>query len=174
LILSRALSGVGGGGIVSSVWTITSEIVPVHKRAHWSQALSVESRILLHANSETEPSYYSSPGHLLPSPVPCWVDCSAVRTSAVELNGMDLSSARSEKDNSNSTFNWRWSCTCIPRSPVKPLVLMHDLAFKVYMNPPICLVASIVLVISLRNVNLDRNSNTSWRELATKFDFVGL
>lgn len=42
LILSRALSGVGGGGIVSSVWTITSEIVPVHKRAHWSQALSVE------------------------------------------------------------------------------------------------------------------------------------
>ena len=42
LILSRALSGVGGGGIVSSVWTITSEIVPVHERAHWSQALSVK------------------------------------------------------------------------------------------------------------------------------------
>lgn len=43
LIMSRALSGMGAGGIVSSVWTITSEIVPVHKRAHWSQALSVES-----------------------------------------------------------------------------------------------------------------------------------
>jgi hypothetical protein len=42
LILARALAGVGGGGIVSSVWTITSEIVSVNKRAHWSQALSVE------------------------------------------------------------------------------------------------------------------------------------
>lgn len=46
LILARALSGVGGGGIVGSVWTITSEIVPVHKRAHWSQALSVKSSLI--------------------------------------------------------------------------------------------------------------------------------
>ncbi|KAI0257095.1 major facilitator superfamily domain-containing protein [Lactifluus subvellereus] len=41
LIAARALSGVGGGGIVSSVWVITTEIVEVPKRAKWSQALSV-------------------------------------------------------------------------------------------------------------------------------------
>ncbi|KAJ7596686.1 amino acid permease ScVBA-like protein [Mycena floridula] len=41
LIASRALAGVGGGGIVSSVWVITSEIVPVQNRAKWSQALSI-------------------------------------------------------------------------------------------------------------------------------------
>ncbi|KAH9003979.1 amino acid permease ScVBA-like protein [Lactarius hatsudake] len=41
LIAARALSGVGGGGIVSSVWVITSEIVEVQNRATWSQALSV-------------------------------------------------------------------------------------------------------------------------------------
>jgi MFS family permease len=41
LIAARALSGVGGGGIVSSVWVITTEIVEVRKRAKWSQALSV-------------------------------------------------------------------------------------------------------------------------------------
>ena len=41
LIGARALSGVGGGGIVSSVWVITSELVEVRNRAKWSQALSV-------------------------------------------------------------------------------------------------------------------------------------
>ncbi|TBU44139.1 amino acid permease ScVBA-like protein [Dichomitus squalens] len=41
LILARAVAGVGGGGIVSLVWTITSEIVDVRKQAKWSQALSV-------------------------------------------------------------------------------------------------------------------------------------
>lgn len=41
LILARALAGIGGGGIVSLVWTITSEIVDVQSRAKWSQALSV-------------------------------------------------------------------------------------------------------------------------------------
>lgn len=41
LIAARALSGVGGGGIVSSVWVITSELVEVRNRAKWSQALSV-------------------------------------------------------------------------------------------------------------------------------------
>ncbi|TCD70655.1 hypothetical protein EIP91_002376 [Steccherinum ochraceum] len=41
LILARALAGIGGGGIVSLVWTITSEIVDVHSRAKWSQALSI-------------------------------------------------------------------------------------------------------------------------------------
>ena len=41
LILARALAGIGGGGIVSLVWTITSEIVDVQSRAKWSQALSI-------------------------------------------------------------------------------------------------------------------------------------
>ncbi|KAI0296148.1 major facilitator superfamily [Russula brevipes] len=41
LIGARALAGVGGGGIVSSVWVITSELVEVSQRAKWSQALSV-------------------------------------------------------------------------------------------------------------------------------------
>ncbi|KAG6332711.1 hypothetical protein ID866_6381 [Astraeus odoratus] len=41
LILARALAGIGGGGIVSSVWVLTSEIVESKSRAKWSQALSV-------------------------------------------------------------------------------------------------------------------------------------
>jgi MFS family permease len=41
LTLSRALQGAGAGGIVSSVWTITSEIVSPKSRSKWSQALSL-------------------------------------------------------------------------------------------------------------------------------------
>ncbi|OBZ79039.1 putative transporter C3H1.06c [Grifola frondosa] len=41
LIIARAIAGIGGGGIVSLVWTITSEIVAVQNQAKWSQALSV-------------------------------------------------------------------------------------------------------------------------------------
>jgi MFS family permease len=41
LIIARALAGVGGGGIVNSVWVITSELVEIPHRAKWSQALSV-------------------------------------------------------------------------------------------------------------------------------------
>ncbi|KAI0094555.1 major facilitator superfamily domain-containing protein [Irpex rosettiformis] len=41
LIIARGFAGVGGGGIVSLVWTITSEIVDAESRAAWSQALSV-------------------------------------------------------------------------------------------------------------------------------------
>jgi len=41
LVFARALSGVGGGGIVNSVWVITSELVEIPNRAKWSQALSV-------------------------------------------------------------------------------------------------------------------------------------
>ena len=62
LILSRALSGVGGGGIVGSVWTITSEIVPVHRRAHWSQALSVKPCLVFQTSAETEPFYIAHLG----------------------------------------------------------------------------------------------------------------
>ncbi|KAF9474301.1 amino acid permease ScVBA-like protein [Pholiota conissans] len=41
LIAARAFAGIGGGGIVSSVWVITSEVVEVKRRAIWSQALSI-------------------------------------------------------------------------------------------------------------------------------------
>ena len=41
LIIARALAGIGGGGIVSLVGTITSEIVEERSRAKWSQALSI-------------------------------------------------------------------------------------------------------------------------------------
>ncbi|KAG1783639.1 major facilitator superfamily domain-containing protein [Suillus placidus] len=41
LIIFRGLAGLGGGGIVSSVWVITSEIVEPKNRAKWSQALSI-------------------------------------------------------------------------------------------------------------------------------------
>ncbi|KAG6820772.1 hypothetical protein H0H93_012036 [Arthromyces matolae] len=34
-------TGIGGGGIVSSVWVITAELVEVQRRAKWSQALSL-------------------------------------------------------------------------------------------------------------------------------------
>ncbi|KIY51339.1 amino acid permease ScVBA-like protein, partial [Fistulina hepatica ATCC 64428] len=41
LISARVVAGVGAGGIVSSVWVITSAIVEVESRAKWSQALSI-------------------------------------------------------------------------------------------------------------------------------------
>ncbi|KAJ7357022.1 amino acid permease ScVBA-like protein [Mycena albidolilacea] len=41
LLAARAIAGVGAGGIVSSVWVLTAEIVQVQNRAKWSQALSV-------------------------------------------------------------------------------------------------------------------------------------
>lgn len=34
-------AGIGGGGIVGSVWVITAELVEVQHRAKWSQALSL-------------------------------------------------------------------------------------------------------------------------------------
>ena len=39
--INDELAGIGGGGIVSAVWVITSEVVDVRQRATWSQALSV-------------------------------------------------------------------------------------------------------------------------------------
>ena len=41
LIVARAVAGIGAGGIVSLVWTITAEIVEADSQAKWSQALSV-------------------------------------------------------------------------------------------------------------------------------------
>ncbi|KAF8845336.1 MFS general substrate transporter [Paxillus ammoniavirescens] len=114
LILARGLAGVGGGGIVSSVWVITSEIVEPNSRAKWSQALSIT-----------------------------W-SCSAV---AGPLLGGLFSTG------SSAMVSWRW-------------------AF--YLNLPVCVVAFILLVLSLRGVTLGPAKGASWRAFAHKFDFLGL
>lgn len=41
LIGARSIAGIGGGGIVSSVWVLTAQLVPETSRAKWSQALSI-------------------------------------------------------------------------------------------------------------------------------------
>ncbi|KAH7918405.1 MFS general substrate transporter [Leucogyrophana mollusca] len=114
LILARGLAGLGGGGIVSSVWVITSEIVEERNRAKWSQSLSVT-----------------------------W-SCSAV---AGPLLGGLFSTGNS------TTISWRW-------------------AF--YLNLPVCLVAFIVIALSLRNVSVGHAPNASWKTFAQRFDFLGL
>lgn len=106
------------------MWTITSEIVPVHKRAHWSQALSVESCLLSRTSLETERSHCSSPGRLLLSPAPCWVGYLVVRNFAIQLNSMGQSSL--QIDNTRPIFNWRCSCTCKFLLFIKPLALTRD------------------------------------------------
>ncbi|KAI9572725.1 major facilitator superfamily domain-containing protein [Boletus coccyginus] len=116
LILARALAGVGGGGIVNSVWVITSEIVEPKSRAKWSQALSVT-----------------------------W-SCSAIA-------GPLLGGFFSSDSSASSMVSWRW-------------------AF--YMNIPVCAVASILLVLSLRGVTIRRASGASWQIFVQKFDFLGL
>ncbi|KAF9229583.1 MFS general substrate transporter [Gyrodon lividus] len=102
LILARGLAGVGGGGIVSSVWVITSEIVEPNSRAKWSQALSVT-----------------------------------------------------------------WSCSAVAGPLLGGL-------FSIYLNLPVCMVAFVLLTLSLRDVTLGRTKGASWRAFAQKFDFLGL
>ncbi|KAL4068288.1 major facilitator superfamily domain-containing protein [Scleroderma yunnanense] len=114
LILARALAGIGGGGIVSTVWVLTSEIVEPKSRPKWSQALSVT-----------------------------W-SCSAI--AGPLLGGLFSTGA-------STTVNWRW-------------------AF--YLNLPVCAVAWILIVLSLRDVSFDRAKSATWRSLALRFDFVGL
>ncbi|KAI6031973.1 amino acid permease ScVBA-like protein [Pisolithus microcarpus] len=113
LVLARALAGIGGGGIVSSVWVLTSEIVEPRSRAKWSLALSVT-----------------------------W-SCSAI--AGPLLGGLFTGAS--------TTFNWRW-------------------AF--YLNLPVCLVALVLIALSLRNIRFGRAKSASWHALAQHFDFVGL
>lgn len=112
---SSSLAGIGGGGIVGSVWIITAEIVPIENRPKWSMALSLT-----------------------------W-SCSAI---AGPLLGGVFSGA-----DGASLFSWRW-------------------AF--YLNLPVCFVALVFLLPSLRNVRLNKPSDASWLELARRFDFLGL
>ncbi|KIJ68672.1 hypothetical protein HYDPIDRAFT_82506 [Hydnomerulius pinastri MD-312] len=120
LILARGLAGVGGGGIVSSVWVITSEVVEPKSRAKWSQALSVT-----------------------------W-SCSAI--AGPILGGLF---------SITSDFG-----PCENISQFYP--------HTVYMNLPVCMVAFVLLVLSLRDVSLGRAKGASWRAFLQKFDFIGL
>ncbi|KAL4069436.1 major facilitator superfamily domain-containing protein [Scleroderma citrinum] len=115
LILARALAGIGGGGIVSTVWVLTSEIVEPKSRPKWSQALSVT-----------------------------W-SCSAI--AGPLLGGLF----------SSEQFH-----------------LISDSDFTLYLNLPVCAVAWILIVLSLRDVSFDRAKSATWRSLALRFDFVGL
>ncbi|KAF9056658.1 amino acid permease ScVBA-like protein [Panaeolus papilionaceus] len=118
LIASRALAGIGGGGIVSSVWVITAEIVAVEQRAIWSQALSIT-----------------------------W-SCSAV---AGPLLGGVFS--QDGLMSNGKHLSWRWGF---------------------YINLPICFVAALMLLLSLRGVELKRLYQSSWKNFLQNFDFVGL
>ena len=42
------------------------------------------------------------------------------------------------------------------------------------MNLPICTVAFVLLVLSLRGVTISRKSGASWKTFAHTFDFLGL
>jgi len=90
LISARALSGIGGGGIVSSVWVITSELVEIPNRVKWSQALSVTWSC----------SAVAGPllgGIFSGTPCPPYRPISPVSSN---LPGQ-----------SSSILNWRWACT---------------------------------------------------------------
>ncbi len=40
LVIARGVSGAGAGGLVSMVWVIASEIVPVEEKDKWGNMLS--------------------------------------------------------------------------------------------------------------------------------------
>jgi len=46
--------------------------------------------------------------------------------------------------------------------------------YLVFLNLPVCLVGALVLSVSLRGVNLHRNSEFSCRTFLQRFDFGGL
>ena len=44
----------------------------------------------------------------------------------------------------------------------------------VYLNLPVCLVAFVILTLSLRGVRIGSTKNVSWRTFGRTFDFLGL
>ncbi len=83
----RALAGVGGGGIVSSVWVITAEIVEVRHRAKWSQAFEYYMELLRCCGPSIGRSF------------------SAVRIDSTLISGLYLRMVRS--GNTDSILSWR-------------------------------------------------------------------
>ena len=45
---------------------------------------------------------------------------------------------------------------------------------SVYINLPVCLIAFIVLALSLRGVEFQRAEDSGWQTFIQRFDFVGL
>ncbi|KAF9452546.1 amino acid permease ScVBA-like protein [Macrolepiota fuliginosa MF-IS2] len=73
-----------------------------------------------------------------------------------------------------------WSCSAIAGPLIGGIFSGEDVSSKAnwrwgfYINLPICFIAFVVLVLSLRGVQLIRPNNVSWGALAKKFDFGGL
>ena len=68
-------------------------------------------------------------------------------------------------------MTWRWGCTFFLfmwtiRIPFTP--------FPVYINLPVCLVALIILALSLRGVEFKISPNSTVPKLLKSFDFIGL
>jgi len=45
---------------------------------------------------------------------------------------------------------------------------------SVYLNLPVCIVAWILIMLSLRNVSFGPVKSATWQDLALHFDFIGL
>lgn len=148
LVLARALAGIGGGGIVSSVWTITSEIVDVQSRAKWSQALSITWSCSAIAGPLLGGLFSGAPFDPLRF---------VYRSLISHPKGNPASSAGDGPVSSLRT-------ACRYRSHI----------LSVYLNLPVCVFAFAVLCFSLRPVSMGRAQNVSWRALMQRFDFVGL
>ena len=108
LCIFRAISGIGGGGIVNSVWLITSEIVEEQHRAKWSQALSVTWSASAVAGLCANINFYK---------------CSAINKSAGPLLGGVFSGNccaicvpvcaifnQFDLGANNQRISWRWAC----------------------------------------------------------------
>lgn len=97
LILARAIAGVGGGGIVSLIWTITSEIVDVQNQAKWSQALSFTWAASAVAGPLLGGAFSGESDRRAGTRIPL--------TALLTLPG----SCAEE----SGPFNWRWACAYI-------------------------------------------------------------
>ena len=67
-------------------------------------------------------------------------------------------------------LSWRWGC----KRQESCFRIDFLICLPVYINLPVCLVALLVLIVSLRNVHLGDTPDASWRALVEKFDFGGL
>ena len=69
------------------------------------------------------------------------------------------------------SISWRWGCEF---KFIHMFSRCHNYSYLVFINLPICFVAFVILVTSLRGVQLKQASDASWKTLAQKFDFLGL
>jgi MFS family permease len=152
LIAARAVSGIGGGGIVSSVWVITSELVEVPNRAKWSQALSVTWSC----------SAIAGPllGGLFSSTL--FFPLSRLFSVLMESVRPNLFHFKLAMGLYVMVPFWVGSVSFLTQPPT------------VYLNLPICFMGALVLALSLNGVQLEGPKGASWKDFLRKFDFVGL